>query len=167
MNTPFLNLDALQPVPIKGGGGDVPEGFRGSAIADIGKRIGARQLGCNLTVVPPGKAAFPAHNHHGMEEMFLILEGEGELRVGAQRWPVRAGDVIACPTGGPETAHQLRNTSTDRLLKYFAVSTLVYPDLVEYPDSGKIGAVMYSPDGREVRLRNRAEDNLDYWDGEA
>ena len=167
MAKPILNLDELQPALIKGGGHDVPEGFRGSAIADIGVRIGARQLGYNLTVVPPGKAAFPAHNHHGMEEMFLVLEGEGELRVGAQRWPVRAGDVIACPTGGPETAHQLRNTSADRVLKYLGVSNRVYPDLVEYPDSGKIGAVTYGPDGREVRLRNRAEHNLDYWDGEA
>ena len=45
----------------------------------------ARKLGYNLTVLPPGKAQCPFHSHRGEEEMFLILEGEGELRFGDQR----------------------------------------------------------------------------------
>ena len=45
------------------------------------------------------------------EEMFLILEGRGSLRYGANTYPVRAGDLIACPTGGAKTAHQLVNDS--------------------------------------------------------
>jgi uncharacterized cupin superfamily protein len=43
--------------------------------------------------------------------MFLILEGEGELRFGDKRYPIRKHDVIACPPGGPEVAapnHQYR-----------------------------------------------------------
>lgn len=32
--------------------------------------------------------------------MFFILEGTGELRFGSERHPIRALDVIACPTGG-------------------------------------------------------------------
>ena len=79
MNKPILNLDQLHPAPIHGLGHEVPDGYRGSAIADIGLRIGARRLGYNLTVVPPGKAAFPAHNHHGMEEMFLVLDGLSKM----------------------------------------------------------------------------------------
>lgn len=30
------------------------------------------------------------------EEMFFVLEGNGELRVGDATHPVRAGDIIAC-----------------------------------------------------------------------
>ena len=74
--------------------------------------IGARKLGYNLTVLPPGKVQCPFHSHHGEEEMFFILEGEGELRFGSERYPLRALDVIACPTGGAEVAHQIVNTGT-------------------------------------------------------
>jgi len=33
-------------------------------------------------VLPPGKAQCPFHSHRAEEEMFLVLEGEGELRFG-------------------------------------------------------------------------------------
>ncbi len=72
----------------------------------VSKQLGASKLGYNVIVVPPGKCAFPAHNHHVNEEMFLILEGTGELRVGNETTPVKRHDLIACPPGGPETAHQ-------------------------------------------------------------
>lgn len=65
-------------------------------LAPIGPLVGAKELGYNLTVVPPGKRAFPFHNHHANEEIFLILEGEGTLRYGDQRWPETAS---AAPRG--------------------------------------------------------------------
>lgn len=74
-------------------------------------------------VVPPGKFQCPFHNHHGEEEMFLIIEGEGELRFGDRRYPIRKHDVIACPPGGPEVAHQIINTGTTAM-RYLALSTL-------------------------------------------
>ncbi|MDZ4349451.1 MAG: cupin domain-containing protein [Xanthomonadaceae bacterium] len=166
MTPRIVHLDELSLRPIKADEDRIPERYQGSQLAEIGEMLGARMLGYNLTVVPPGKAAFPAHSHYGNEEMFLILEGVGEVRIGEQIFPVRAGHVIACPTGGPETAHQLRNTSTDTVLTYLSVSTTNYPDLVLYPDSGKIGAVHYDNNGRAIRLRNRESDNLSYWDGE-
>jgi uncharacterized cupin superfamily protein len=167
---PVINLDALQARPIAALRAGAPEKYQGSSIAPISPRIGAQQLGCNLTLVPPGKCAFPAHNHYGNEEMFFVLEGTGEVRIGEQRHPIRAGDVIACPPGGPETAHQIRNTGTTDL-KYLAVSTNHTPDFVQYPDSGKTGAAHFL--GRDehgvpraIRLLGREKDNLDYWDGE-
>jgi len=166
----IINLDHLTTVPIETRLPGAPEAYQGASMAEISQRIGAQKLGYNLTVVPPGKAAFPFHNHFGNEEMFFILEGEGELRYGETRNALRAGDFIACPVGGPETAHQIRNTSSDTLLKYLAVSTTISPDMFQYPDSGKTGASFYR-DGTGakesvVRLRNRTQDNLDYWEGE-
>lgn len=138
----------------------------------VSRRIGARDLGYNLTIVPPGKRAFPLHNHRGIEEMFFIFEGEGELRVGQQTTALRKGDFIACPTGGPETAHQIINTS-DADLKYLAVSTTRSPDVVEYPESGKVGvADVLSGEGEGGlprmwrRMFRDADGNIDYWDGE-
>jgi uncharacterized cupin superfamily protein len=102
--------------------------------------------------------------------MFVILEGAGTLRYGMERSPVRAGDVIACPAGGPETAHQLI-ASDDAELHYLAISTMMQPDVGEYPDSGKFIVMSGSPPGGRVEKRllhfvGRRESAVDYWDGE-
>ena len=136
----------------------------------IAPRIGARLLGYNITAVAPGMRAFPRHNHRVNEEMFFVLEGSGELRVGGQTHAVRSGDVIACPPGGPETAHQLVNTG-DTELRYLAVSTKLSPEICEYPDSGKFGIMAElgtDANGQPKMFRHigRPEDAHDYWEGE-
>jgi uncharacterized cupin superfamily protein len=135
----------------------------------VGARIGAKLLGYNITAVPPGKRAFPLHNHMVNEEMFFVLEGAGELRLGDATHPVRAGDIIACPPGGPETAHQLVNTGEGEL-KYLAVSTALSPEVCQYPDSGKFAVSVYGGSGKpgDWRFRHvgRNDDTLDYWVGE-
>ncbi|MEJ0099853.1 MAG: cupin domain-containing protein [Pseudomonadota bacterium] len=168
---PVINLDEVQI-------GDRPQAFQPagraverfeSRMGVIGARIGARMLGYNITAVPPGKRAFPLHNHHANEEMFFILQGSGELRVGDERYTLRAGDFIASPPGGPESAHQIINTGKEEL-RYLAVSTLIAPEAVEYPDSGKIGILsrQIAPDGstRMVRHVARTDASVDYWEGE-
>lgn len=171
MKHPVINLDQLTPVLLSERLPGAPEAYHGAAIAPISSALGAEKLGYNLTEVPPGKSAFPFHNHFGNEEMFFILEGQGELRYGADRFPLRTGDIIACPCGGHERAHQIINTSESATLRYLAVSTTLSPDMFQYPDSGKTGASFYSGTDaagfpQAVRLRNRIDDNLDYWDGE-
>ncbi len=49
--------------------------------------------------------------------------------------PIRAGDVIDIPPG-PDYPHQIINTS-NAPLKYLSISTKEYPEVCEYPDSGK------------------------------
>jgi uncharacterized cupin superfamily protein len=139
-------------------------------MGQFGPRLGMKQLGCRLTVVPPGKRAWPYHSHHANEELFYILEGEGTLRYGGAEHPVRPGDVIACPAGGLETAHQLINTG-DADLRYLALSTTIQPEVCEYPDSGKFTVMVGSPPGGDKAARRRMycgreETGLDYWDGE-
>jgi uncharacterized cupin superfamily protein len=140
-------------------------------LGEIGGEIGSEKLGYMLTVVPPGKRAFPFHNHRVNEEMFFVLEGSGEVRIGAERFPIRAGDVIACPPGGRDTAHQIINTAASGELKYLGVSTMLLPEIVDYPDSNKTGirAKAASLDGKDegVRILVRGEAVIkDYWEGE-
>jgi uncharacterized cupin superfamily protein len=156
---PFMNLDDVEFDDVEDNG--IYTSKRGS----IGRLIGARKLGYNLTVVPPGKVQCPFHCHHGEEEMFLILEGEGELRFGNQRYPIRKHDVIACPQGGAEVAHQIINTGTTTM-RYLALSTLAELDASEYPDSQKIAIVGGSSGKGGFRKMFRAETTVDYYDRE-
>ena len=139
-------------------------------IGALGTVLGARKLGYNITAVPPGKRAFPLHNHRVNEEMFFVLEGSGEIRLGEDVHPIRAGDVIACPSGGRETAHQMVNTGNVEL-RYLAVSTKLSPDIAEYPDSGKFGLLAEfeaAPGGEKQSFRfvGRPGQSADYWEGE-
>jgi uncharacterized cupin superfamily protein len=126
----------------------------------IGPLLGAKELGYSYDVVPPGKCSCPFHSHRGEEEMFFIVKGKGTLRYGNETRAIRAGDVICCPTGGPETAHQIINDS-DVELTYLSVSTMLPAEVCEYPDSKKIGAF-----GGGLRHMTRAGHDLDYWTDE-
>ena len=169
---PVLNLDAVvikTPTPTQPLQDATAERYdlrRG----EIATRIGARKLGYRLIVVAPGKRSCPFHSHRNEEEMFFVLEGSGELRYGNARHPLRAGDVVACPTGGPETAHQIINTGAAEL-RYLAVSTVEPVDICEYPDSGKFGAYADGMPGASdasshFRHLGRIDDARDYWEGE-
>lgn len=160
MARPIMNLDDITEFD------DVEEnGIYTSKRALFSASIGAKQLGYNLTVLPPGKAQCPFHVHRGEEEMFLILEGEGELRFGDARYPIRKHDVIACPTGGPEVAHQIINTGKADL-RYLALSNLVEIEVCEYPDSGKLSVVTGRRGEPGLHKIFRAEGTVDYYDRE-
>lgn len=154
---PVINLDAVTF-------DDVEEnGLYTSRRALFSESIGARDLGYNLTVVAPGKVQCPFHAHRGEEEMFVILEGTGTLRFGDRTYPLRPRDVIACPTGGAEVAHQIINSGTSDLV-YLAVSTLARVEVCEYPDSGKVST--FAPGEHGMRHVFRAADAVDYYAGE-
>lgn len=140
-----------------------------AVIAPLGEALGLKKLGVMVTAVEPGKRAFPFHVHHGNDELFVILEGEGTYRFGDAEHPVKPGDVCAAPAGGAEAAHQLVNTGATTL-RYVSISSQFDPDVVEYPDSGKFAALSIG-EGRSfqnARLTfiGRREDGRDYWEGE-
>ncbi len=167
MTTPIISLHGLSfvPRPAEHLPTDPATAARFDASrAMLGASLGLTKLGVNVTAVKPGKAAYPFHSHRANDELFLILAGSGELRLGEQRHAVREGDVIGCPAGPAGTAHQLVNTGAGEL-RYLAVSTKIDPEVCEYPDSGKIGAYCGSDYKGLVHL-SRGTQAVDYWDGE-
>lgn len=124
----------------------------------------AAKLGASIDTVAPGMRACPYHFHYAQEEMFVVIEGAGTLRVAGEMVPLRAGDVVFIPPG-PDYPHQIINTS-DAPLKYLSISTQDMPEICEYPDSGKYLATA-AVDGRRVITGiQRVANNLDYWEGE-
>ena len=154
IDTRVVNIDELQLEHFAKG-----DRFESSA-ARIGPLLGAKDLGYSYDVVPPGKRSCPFHSHRGEEEMFFIVRGEGKLRYGDETRKIRDGDVICCPTGGPETAHQIVNDSAADLA-YLSVSTMMPAEVCEYPDSRKIGAF-----GGGLRQMTRTDHAVDYWSDE-
>ena len=151
---------------------DVPLVERGNARAfavkwgRVGPELGLRALGCAVHVVPPGKKAFPFHRHHVMDELFYVIAGEAEYRWGDERLAVKAGDLVAAPAG--TKAHQLINTGPGEL-RYLGISSAAATEVVDYPDSAKIGVMAGVKDGdfRSATYRGLGRmQPADYFDGE-
>lgn len=127
----------------------------------VGHHIGAELLGGSMYELEPGDRLWPYHTHHANEEWVIVLHGRPTLRTPEGEHELREGDVVAFPRG-KDGAHQIKN-GTDAPIRVLMLSTLIAPDLVEYLDSGKIGA--RSVKGERIVLA-RPGPELDYWEGE-
>ena len=132
--------------------------------ARLSRQAGSERLGLSLWELPPGEAAYPYHHHLGEEELLLVLEGRPALRTPAGWRELAAGEVVAFPRG-EGGAHQLLNR-TEHTVRFLAFSTNGEPDIVVYPDAGKLGAAQRLPDGGGLKMMFRLDDEVDYWDGE-
>lgn len=139
-------------------------GFRAQR-ARLGRQTGAERLGLSLWEVPAGEAAYPYHYHLGEEELVVVLEGELSLRTPAGWREVREGEVVSF-LRGQDGAHQLLNR-TQRTARFLAASTNGDPDIVVYPDSGKVSASERLPQGGGLQAMFRGADTVDYYDGES
>jgi uncharacterized cupin superfamily protein len=136
------------------------EGWR-IAGAAVGEQIGGELIGAGLYEVEPGNKLFPYHTHHANEEWLLVVRGQPTLRTPEGEHQLDKGDVVCFPRG-KAGAHQVRN-ETDSPIRVLMLSTKIAPEIVEYLDTGKVGArsvagerIMFGLPGPE----------LDYWEGE-
>jgi uncharacterized cupin superfamily protein len=136
--------------------------------ARLGRQAGTEKLGASLFELPPGCSSFPLHVHHANEELIFVVAGRPTLRTLDSERILEPGEVVACPIGR-RGAHRLDNRS-DESARVLIVSTMLAPELNEYPDSGKLSARNYPPGGEPdeeaVELIAPLEDGLDYFDGE-
>jgi uncharacterized cupin superfamily protein len=139
------------------------DGFRAQR-ARIGRQAGTRDLGASLWEIPPGEAAYPYHYHLAEEELIVVLSGRLRLRTPEGWTSLDAGDVVSFPVG-EKGGHQLVNDGTEPA-RVLALSTQK-PDVVIYPDSGKLGAFERLPEGGGLYKLFRLADEVDYWEGES
>jgi uncharacterized cupin superfamily protein len=136
------------------------EGWR-TRDAWVGKKIGGELIGATLYEVEPGNRMCPYHTHHANEEWLMVVRGEPTLRTPQGEQPLREGDVVCFPRG-KEGAHLVSNR-TDSPIRVLMLSTLIAPDIVEYPDTGKVGA--RSVAGERIMF-GRPGPEMEYWEGE-
>ena len=136
------------------------EGWR-SKDAWVGANIDAELIGGSMYELEPGDKLWPYHTHHANEEWLIVVRGEPTLRAYDGEQSLREGDVVAFPRG-KEGAHQVINR-TETPIRVLMLSTLIKPDIIEYLDTGKVGA--RSVAGDRIML-SRPGPELEYWEGE-
>lgn len=97
--------------------------------------------------IPPLKSAYPYHYHTANTEVFYIISGSGTLITPDGERNICAGSVIVCPPGR-QGAHRIYNASHTDTLVYLDCDTANSPDIVFYPDSGKLGAIITGEESR-------------------
>jgi quercetin dioxygenase-like cupin family protein len=79
---------------------------------DLGKQLEASQLGARMWRLEPGKAS-TKHRHFTQEEFYVLLEGEGRVRIGDEVLTLSPLDTLLIE---PDTVRQLFNdTDADQL----------------------------------------------------
>ncbi|MBD0329325.1 MAG: cupin domain-containing protein [Thermoleophilia bacterium] len=111
----------------------------GASAAAVGRRAGAERLGATVYELLPGARWADLHVHYANEELIVVLAGTPTLHMleGSRR--LERGDVVAC-LRGRRGAHRLENAS-DEVARVLIVSTMVMPEVVEYPERPNGGGV--------------------------
>jgi uncharacterized cupin superfamily protein len=121
-------------------------------------RKGGRKIGIAFEELAPGKQSVPFHYHMLEEEHIIALEGEATLRLGEDRYTIKAGDYVGFPAGG-RAGHCLINES-EAPFRFIMIGDHQPNEVCIYPDSGKVLVRAY--DGVILRYT----EGLDYFDGE-
>ena len=132
----------------------------GRRVRYLSREAGSVRTGLRHAEVFPGKLNAPPHCHSAEEEIFVVLEGDGDLMLwegdGVTEHPVRAGSVVARPPG-TGVAHAFR--AGDEGMTLLMYGTRDPNDMCFYPRSQKLFI-------RGLGLITRVGEQLDYIDGE-
>jgi len=79
---------------------------------DLGKQLEATKLGARLWRLAPGQAS-TKHRHAAQEELYVLIEGEGRMRIDEEVLTLAPLDTLLV---GPDSLRQLFNdTGADQL----------------------------------------------------
>ncbi|MGQ0531866.1 MAG: cupin domain-containing protein [Caulobacteraceae bacterium] len=135
-------------------------GSRWRVLSDT-READKRKIGVSYEELPPGKQSCPFHYHMLEEEHIIALEGEATLRLGDERYTIKAGDYVGFPAG-QRAGHCLVNEG-DKPFRFIMIGDNQPNEVCVYPDSNKVSiSALRDPDRFILRLGER----LDYWDGE-
>ena len=125
----------------------------------LGRAAGGSRLGCTLEEIAPGGRPSNYHYHLANEEAMYVLDGRGTLRTPGGERAIRAGDYVSFPAG-ESGAHSVENAS-EQTLRCLFVSTMREPDVVVYPDEGRLRVVASSATGPDAGTELTADIQFD------
>ena len=110
----------------------------------IGDSIGCEKIYVNIDYIKPGAVSVKYHSHSKQEEFFLVISGEGILRMNGEKILISKGDVIS-KLAGKDSRHQFINNSSD-ILQILDIGTREKDDIITYPDEN----LVYIKDKKQV-----------------
>lgn len=75
--------------------------------------LGAEKISIAIMNCPPGAVVRPLHAHRDIEEILLVLQGQGEAWVDGRVAPFRKGDAVLLPAN---SKHMVRNTGEEPVI---------------------------------------------------
>ena len=98
-----------------------PQNHRGGQVSHLllaAGQFGSENLAVTWVEGEPGSEQ-AVHSHDGREQVYVIVQGRGAMRVGEEVEEVRAGTAILVPPG---TDHSIRNVGEEKLIYVSATS---------------------------------------------
>jgi uncharacterized cupin superfamily protein len=141
---------------------DAPDGID-AVEAYLTDALGAERLSGSLYEIGAGRKGFPYHWEAAKEEWLLVVEGTPTIRTPEGEHELRRGDLTCFPAG-PAGAHQVLNHS-DAPVRVILFSNVADPNVIIYPDSGKVG--VRGNLGIPGSANYAIDATLDYWHGES
>lgn len=101
-----MNIQTLEQSPRNHRGGQV------SHLLLAAGQFGSENLAVTWVEGEPGSEQ-AVHSHQGREQMYVIVQGRGAMRVGDEVEEVGAGTLVFVP---PDTDHSIRNIGDENLI---------------------------------------------------
>jgi uncharacterized cupin superfamily protein len=130
--------------------------WRSLTTAAIGNKY---HVGVAIEELRPGMQSAPAHYHIHEEEHVYILDGSLTVRIGTERYEMKAGDYVCFPAGQRAGHCLINNTAT--ACRYVIIGENNPNEVAVYTDSNK---VLIRALGRRALFDLNARRG--YWDGE-
>jgi uncharacterized cupin superfamily protein len=102
---------------------------------DLGRAAGSQRTGLRHVWLAAGEAGGRPHCHSAEEELFVVLAGEGECRLGDDLHAVRRGSVVSRPAG-TGVPHSFR--AGDGGLTFLAYGTREPSDIAYFPETREV-----------------------------
>ena len=86
---------------------------------ELHEALGLTGAEVSINTVPPNGGVPFAHVHTNNEELYIVLEGKGELWIDGETLPIQAGDSFRIDPAGKRAIR----AAADSSLKYICVQT--------------------------------------------
>lgn len=86
---------------------------------ELHEALGLTGAEVSINTVPPNGGVPFAHVHTNNEELYIVLEGKGELWIDGETLPIKAGDSFRIDPAGKRAIR----AAADSSLKYICVQT--------------------------------------------
>lgn len=100
--------------------------------------LGSDRLFAQIYHLPSNSSGNRLHSHSDVDEMYLVLEGEGFMKTNRKEIPIKQGDIITKPSGSGLQTEFIAGEKGITILDIEVWSRIDQTDVVHYPEYSEI-----------------------------